>query len=607
MDSIISDKSNTDNDLYLPQSDSFWEIGKYSRVIKRCDDGNKLTTDLISMINERAELEKAFSKTLKSWSKKWSDYVAKSSEFGSMTSAWKAIMAEADATADVHQNVHDDLQNEVIPAIKGWQKGKYVKSMMHIKSTKEYDEEFKRAQKPWAKLYGKVDKYKREYHVATKNLKTAETQENNSKLDAAVPQEQRAKIAEKVERCRKEKDSAKVKYAEALQDLNRANPKYMDDMNDVFHRCQSFEKDRLIKFQEFLATTEKYLDVSNRLKSPIFQQFSQTIENCDPDKDLSWWSETYGATMKMNWPIFEESTNLDHHHHQQQQQSQPNYFSYSGDLSLGYDICYRRPLAQIVSQTNAAVLVVDSYATIRRSMRRTAAVVTRIRRDRAKREEYSESHRTLSRRGKGDIERENPVVVTAIRSNNNGPANFASPSDSRLSTHSINQSPAHSARSSVYPTLDTTATSYSNPFEDDEDDNDISLKEKSTTNRSSYSGTTNNGGYPSLSTHPTNDNKSPPYPAAANPFLDDDDVDSPPSSLQRSYQSPISTGVSSVDNSAGAPVRALYDYEAQEPDELSFKQGEVFTKLEDEDDQGWCKGRVGNRVGLYPATYVEVL
>ncbi|CAF0986534.1 unnamed protein product [Rotaria sordida] len=478
MDSIISDKSNTDNDLYLPQSDSFWEIGKYSRVIKRCDDGNKLTTDLISMINERAELEKAFSKTLKSWSKKWSDYVAKSSEFGSMTSAWKAIMAEADATADVHQNVHDDLQNEVIPAIKGWQKGKYVKSMMHIKSTKEYDEEFKRAQKPWAKLYGKVDKYKREYHVATKNLKTAETQENNSKLDAAVPQEQRAKIAEKVERCRKEKDSAKVKYAEALQDLNRANPKYMDDMNDVFHRCQSFEKDRLIKFQEFLATTEKYLDVSNRLKSPIFQQFSQTIENCDPDKDLSWWSETYGATMKMNWPIFEE---------------------------------------------------------------------------------YSESHRTLSRRGKGDIERENPVVVTAIRSNNNGPANFASPSDSRLSTHS------------------------------------------------SYSGTTNNGGYPSLSTHPTNDNKSPPYPAAANPFLDDDDVDSPPSSLQRSYQSPISTGVSSVDNSAGAPVRALYDYEAQEPDELSFKQGDVFTKLEDEDDQGWCKGRVGNRVGLYPATYVEVL
>ncbi len=108
------------------------------------------------------------------------------------------------------------------------------------------------AQKPWAKLYVKVDKYKREFHTATKNLKMAETQENNSKLDGSVPPDQvnkkilfeclffilkfivqRAKVAEKVERCRKEKESAKVKYTEALQELNRANPKYMDDMNEV--------------------------------------------------------------------------------------------------------------------------------------------------------------------------------------------------------------------------------------------------------------------------------------------------------------------------------------------------------------------------------------
>jgi len=38
-----------------------------------------------------------------------------------------------------------------------------------------------------------------------------------------------------------------------------------------------------------------------------------------------------------------------------------------------------------------------------------------------------------------------------------------------------------------------------------------------------------------------------------------------------------------------------------------FRLGDVFTKLEDEDDQGWCKGRVAGRIGLYPATYVEVL
>lgn len=35
--------------------------------------------------------------------------------------------------------------------------------------------------------------------------------------------------------------------------------------------------------------------------------------------------------------------------------------------------------------------------------------------------------------------------------------------------------------------------------------------------------------------------------------------------------------------------------------------GDVFEKLEDEDEQGWCKGRKDGRVGLYPANYVEVI
>ncbi|VDK83680.1 unnamed protein product [Litomosoides sigmodontis] len=53
-------------------------------------------------------------------------------------------------------------------------------------------------------------------------------------------------------------------------------------------------------------------------------------------------------------------------------------------------------------------------------------------------------------------------------------------------------------------------------------------------------------------------------------------------------------------------VEALYAYEAQDTDELSFNAGDKF-ELVNKDSSGWWQGRMQNRTGLFPGNYVREL
>jgi len=49
---------------------------------------------------------------------------------------------------------------------------------------------------------------------------------------------------------------------------------------------------------------------------------------------------------------------------------------------------------------------------------------------------------------------------------------------------------------------------------------------------------------------------------------------------------------------------AIFPYEAQQEDELSFPADAVLEIL-DQNTSGWFKARLGDQVGLIPATYVQ--
>lgn len=51
-------------------------------------------------------------------------------------------------------------------------------------------------------------------------------------------------------------------------------------------------------------------------------------------------------------------------------------------------------------------------------------------------------------------------------------------------------------------------------------------------------------------------------------------------------------------------LKALYDYTAQNDDELTFAEG-ASIKLISKEEEVWWKGEVDGKVGVFPSNYVE--
>ncbi|XP_043788661.1 protein kinase C and casein kinase substrate in neurons protein 2 isoform X2 [Apis laboriosa] len=489
---------HSDDNMLIATSDSFWEPGNYKRTTKRIEDGHKLCDSLITLVQERAEIEKSYAKALKNWSKNWNDKIEKGPEYGTTEAAWKGVLVESERLCDLHLRVKENLCNDIIQQVKTWQKETYHKSMMTLKERKEMEDAFKKAQKPWAKLLQKVEKAKSEYHNSCKTERTAANMERNASADSSLSPDQMArgsenkallvrKMQDRVQKTKEEVQKAKEKYEAALQEINQYNPKYMEDMTQVFEKCQEMEAQRLQFFKEVLFGIHKCLNISQDPILPqIYEEFYHTINNADHEKDLKWWSNNHGVNMAMNWPQFED------------------YTEEFRDIAKG-------------SKSKEAL---------------PAGSITLI-----------------NQRPVGEDVHEYPPVNNKSKSKPTSRVISTDVSHADTKTDTINSS-KHSSEKNNHDgnavnrtstmTNGTNVKQESNPFEEEEWDED--------------------------SGEPLVDNGEP-----------------------------------------GVLVRALYDYEGAEADELSFKQGDVFDKLEDEDEQGWCKGRKDGRVGLYPANYVELV
>ncbi|XP_069187914.1 protein kinase C and casein kinase substrate in neurons protein 1 isoform X3 [Procambarus clarkii] len=304
---------HSDENAIYTSTDSFWEVGNYKRTTKRIEDGNRLCDDLMKLVSERAEIEKMYAKSLKEWAKKWNNIIEKGPEYGTTEAAWKGVLMEAEQRCDLHMRVKENLINEVHSNVKQWQRDNYHKSMMgQLKEKKDIEDMFKKAQKPWSKLFEKVNKSRTDYHNACKSERSAQNQERNAGGDSSLSPDQHnnmkvKKLQDRVSKAKEEVSRGREKYDVVLHEISEYNPKYIEEMTHVFEKAQEAESKRLIFFKDMLFATHKCLNISNDPSLPrIYEEFNHTVANADYEKDLKWWSNNHGVNMPMNWPSFEE-------------------------------------------------------------------------------------------------------------------------------------------------------------------------------------------------------------------------------------------------------------------------------------------------------------
>uniref|UniRef100_A0A3P8V4L9 Protein kinase C and casein kinase substrate in neurons 2 n=1 Tax=Cynoglossus semilaevis TaxID=244447 RepID=A0A3P8V4L9_CYNSE len=278
-------------------SDSFWEVGNYKRTVKRVDDGHRLANDLMTCLHERARIEKSYAQQLTEWGKRWRQLIEKGPQYGTLERAWSALCTEAEKVSELHMEVKAALMGEDYEKIKNWQKDAFHKQMIGgFKETKEAEDGFRKAQKPWAKKLKEVETMKKSYHAACKDEKLAASRESNSKLENNNPETQK-KLQEKT----------KERYEKSLEELDKLTPQYMENMEQVFEQWQQFEDTRIRFFREVLLEVKQHLDLSsNHRFQTIYHTMEDTISATDAEEDLKWFRSSHGPGMPMNWPQFED-------------------------------------------------------------------------------------------------------------------------------------------------------------------------------------------------------------------------------------------------------------------------------------------------------------
>ncbi|TFJ96082.1 tiggy-winkle hedgehog protein [Platysternon megacephalum] len=242
-----------------PPSDSFWMPNHYQRTVRRLEEGSQVCDQLVGCFRDRARIEGSYARHMGAWVQKWRPLVDASESPPPaarcpppsplphpLPPAARCPPRAPCPTPPQHSAPHQAPYPTPPPAGHPLPSPPAPSSMHQLQ--------------PLVSPLPQVEKAKASYHRACRKEHAAAGREQLAPGGPPLAPDRQRALREERQRHTLETHKERQHYEQALAELTRANPRYMEEMESVFEQGQEFEQRRIEFLKEALTALQRRLD-----------------------------------------------------------------------------------------------------------------------------------------------------------------------------------------------------------------------------------------------------------------------------------------------------------------------------------------------------------
>lgn len=254
--------------------DSFWGLTGFEELKKYIRQGSDLCKDVAAIVQERAELDREYSKGLSKVAHKL--LKATQNSVGTLSDGWKAVANSIEVEADLHKNLSNSLIEDISKPLKQLTEAQHKqrrpieanvdKSLKSLTDKRTEEMKAKKSAYDCAKSHEKTEE-------ATKSSKAKEKDINKMEK----------KQKQMVDNLRK----ADKHYCECCEKAEVAREEWDLAVSRASSQLQTLEEERLSKMSEYLNQYNSHISVLGPRLTQSCDTLNKSVSAVDLQSDIS--------------------------------------------------------------------------------------------------------------------------------------------------------------------------------------------------------------------------------------------------------------------------------------------------------------------------------